>query len=137
MKRVILSMLLLFTYMYSTAQENERKIIIDVTSTNSKVYQSILLTLRIMTESHPDTEFDVIAYGEAVPMMMKNQSVVGEQILQYVRNDKVHFTACEVSMALFDIKKEQLLEGVRTVENAVDEIVIKQTNGWGYIKSGN
>lgn len=137
MKKVIVFILLLVSCFHLTAQENERKIIIDVTSTNSKVYQSVLLTLRIMTESHPDTEFDVIAYGEAVPMMMKNRSVVGEEILEYVKNDNVHFTACEVSMSLFNIEKEQLLEGVRTVNNAVDEIVKNQNLGWGYIKSGN
>ncbi|WP_242117109.1 DsrE family protein [Aestuariivivens sediminicola] len=137
MKNIILSLALVFTLFYASAQEPGRKIIIDVTSTNFKVYQSVMLTLRIMTESHPNTQFDVIAYGEAVPMMMKNQSVVADQITQFINNKNVRFTACEVSMTLFNIKREQLLDGIQTVANAVDEIVKKQNEGWGYIKSGN
>ncbi|WP_242086531.1 DsrE/DsrF/DrsH-like family protein [Aestuariivivens sediminis] len=137
MKKICLSFafgLLIFSV---SAQDVNRKIIIDVTSTNFKVYQSVLLTLRIMTDSHPNTQFDVIAYGEAVPMMMKNQSVVSDEISKYIENKNISFTACEVSMSLFNIKREQLLDGVKTVNNAIDEIVKKQGEGWGYIKSGN
>ena len=45
--------------------------------------------------------------------------------------------ACEVSMLLLDIKKEELLDSIGTVENAIADIVGKQSSGWGYIKSGN
>ena len=138
MKKYLSLIIVSFTLFCANAQQEQgRKIIIDVTSTDSKVYQSILLTLSIMSESHPNTQIDVIAYGEAVPMMIKNQSVVAEQIIKYSDNENVSFTACEVSMSLFNIQKEQLLDGVNTVYNAVDEIVRKQEMGWGYIKSGN
>ncbi|WP_223551844.1 DsrE/DsrF/DrsH-like family protein [Aestuariivivens sp. NBU2969] len=137
MQKILLSLAFIFSLFNVSAQEPSSKIIIDVTSTNFKVYQSVLLTLKIMTKSHPNTHFDIIAYGEAVPMMMKNQSVVADEILKYIENQNINFTACEVSMSLFNIKREQLLEGVKTVANAVDDIVKKQNEGWGYIKSGN
>ncbi|WP_242202072.1 DsrE family protein [Aestuariivivens insulae] len=136
MKNILAGVILAFSFFSSYSQDTNQKIIIDVTSTNFKVYQSVLLTLKIMTKSHPNTQFDVIAYGEAVPMMMKNQSVVANKILKYKNNSNVTFTACEVSMSLFNIKREQLLDGVLTVENAIDDIVKKQEKGWGYIKSG-
>lgn len=137
MKKLILSLLLAFTILNVSAQNQDRKIIIDVTSTNFKVYQSVVLTIKIMTESHPDTKFDIIAYGEAVPMMMKNQSAVAREIEQYAKLDNVSFTACRVSMSLFNIKEEQLLENVGIVDNAVDEIAKRQKLGWSYIKSGS
>ena len=71
-------------------------------------------------------------------MLMKNQSTVANDILSFVDNDNVIFTACEVSMELiFKIGKEQLLDGVSTVKNAVPDIALKQQKGWGYIKVGN
>ena len=123
MQKILLSLAFIFSLFNVSAQEPSSKIIIDVTSTNFKVYQSVLLTLKIMTKSHPNTQFDIIAYGEAVPMMMKNQSVVADEILKYIENQNINFTACEVSMSLFNIKREQLLEGVKTVANALDDIV--------------
>ena len=137
MKNLLTILIVIFSSLSISSQEKNQKIIIDVTSTDNKVYQSVLLTIGIMTASNPNTKFDVIAYGEAVPMFMKNQSVVASEIAKHIDNDNVTFTACEVSMSLFNIKKEQLLDGIGTVENAVYDIVKKQGNGWGYIKSGN
>lgn len=137
MKKIMTYLFFTATIFTVTAQESNQKIIFDVTSTDNKVYQSVLVTLKIMSASSPTTKFEVIAYGEAVPMLMKNQSIVAGEIAKYIENDNVSFTACEISMGLFNIKKEQLLKGVGTVGNAVEEIVKKQGLGWGYIKSGN
>ncbi len=137
MKKILIVIIVTLSIFNVSAQEKSQKIIFDVTSTDNKVYQSVMLTIKIMTSSHPDTKFDIIAYGEAVPMFMKNQSVVADEIAKYVDNENVKFTACEVSMALFNIKKDQLITGVTTINNAVSEIVKKHGNGWAYIKSGN
>ncbi len=136
MKKILLVLITTFSFISIQAQ-NEQKIVIDVTSTDNKVYQSVMLTLNIMTKSHPNTKFEVFAYGEAVPMFVKNKSVIAKDIAKFKGHRNVKFTACEVSMALFKIKKEELLDGVGTVENAVADIVEKQGSGWGYIKSGN
>jgi len=137
MKKVLIVLTVMYSFISVQAQQNEQKIIIDVTSTDNKVYQSVLLTLNIMTKSHPQTKFEVVAYGEAVPMFVKDKTVIAKDIAMLKDNKNVKFIACEVSMSLFNIKKEELLEGIATVENAVADIVYKQSLGWGYIKSGN
>ncbi len=137
MKKLLVIALLFIATVPLFAQENNQKIIIDVTSTDNKVYQAVLLTVNLMSERSPDTKFDIIAYGEAVPMFMKGRTPVANDIKKYIDNENITFIACEISMSLFDIKKEQLLDGVVTIENAVEEIVKKQGQGWGYIKSGN
>ena len=137
MRKILLSLLIAFTIFGASAQNSNRKVVIDVTSTDFKVYQSVLLTVKIIAENQPNTQIDVIAYGEAVPMLMKNRSAVAAEIVKYVEFKNVSFTACEISMSLFNIKKEQLLHGVQTVHNAVDTILDKQKGGWGYLKAGN
>ena len=121
----------------ANAQETNQKIIIDVTSTDNKVYQSVLLTVDLMSVRTPNTQIEVFAYGEAVPMFMKNQSIIADKIAKHIANKNIIFTACEISMELFNIQKNQLLDGVGTVGNAVEDIVNKQGEGWGYIKAGN
>jgi intracellular sulfur oxidation DsrE/DsrF family protein len=136
MKKVLTGLFVAFM-ISAVGQETKQKIIIDVTSTDNKVYKSVLLTINLMSKSYPDSQFEVIVYGEAVPMLMKNQSIVSNDIINYADNENVVFTACEVSMELFGIEKDQLLNGVGTVGNAIEAIVRKQDLGWGYIKSGN
>ena len=107
MKKILTFLFVVVLVFTAGAQETNQKIIFDVTSTDNKVYQSVLLTIKIMSVSHPDSKFEVIAYGEAVPMFMKNQSVVANEIAKYIDNKNITFTACEVSMQLFNINKNQ------------------------------
>ena len=138
MKTFLTSLLVVIVAFSISAQENQQKIIFDVTSTDTKVHQSTLLMMKLMSANHPNTLLEVMVYGEALPMLMKNQSTVAKDIALFIDNDNVIFTACEISMELlFKIGKEQLLGGVGTVTNAVPDIVMKQKNGWGYIKVGN
>ncbi len=138
MKTFLTSLLVVLLGFSTFAQENRQKIIFDVTSTDTKVHKSTLLMMNVMSANYPNTILEVMVYGKALPMLMKNQSTVENDIAQFIDNDNVIFTACEVSMELlFNIDKTQLLEGVGTVKNAVPDIVMKQQNGWGYIKVGN
>lgn len=138
MKTLLTILSILISAISISAQENRQKIIFDVTSTDIKVHQSTLLMMNVMSTEYPDMILEVMVYGEALPMLMKNQSTVTSDIERFKHNENVIFTACEVSMELiFKIGKEQLLEGVGTVANAVPDIVMKQQEGWGYIKVGN
>ena len=138
MKTLLASLFVVLLALSSSAQENRQKIIFDVTSTDTKVHQSTLLMMKVMSANYPNTLLEVMVYGEALPMLMKNQSTVASEIAQYVDNGNVIFTACEVSMELlFKIDKSQLLDGVGTVENGIPDIVMKEKNGWGYLKVGN
>lgn len=137
MKTLLTSAFVVLMSISMMAQSKSQKIVIDVTSTDNKVYQSVLLTMKLMSADYPDSKFEVMVYGEALPMLLKNQSTVAKDIAKYIDNDNVIFTACEVSMSLFNVGKDQLLPGVGTVGNAIEEIVYRQADGWGYIKSGN
>ena len=80
MKKIVLSLLIAFSILGASAQNSNRKVVIDVTSTDFKVYQSVLLMVKMIAENQPNTQIDVIAYGEAVPMLMKNRSAVASKI---------------------------------------------------------
>lgn len=137
MKTFMISLFVVVISFTTLAQESPQKIIFDVTSTDTKVHQSTMLMMKVMSNDYPDMLLEVMVYGEALPMLIKNQSTVAKDIVNFKDNDNVRFTACEVSMELiFNIRKEDLLEGVGTVKNAVPEIALKQQDGWGYIKVG-
>ncbi len=123
---------------YSAASEKEsQKIVFDVTSADTNVHKSVMLIIKVMAANYPNSTLEVSVYGGALPMLMKGRSSVDREIARYRENANVIFTACEVSMQLlFNIDRSDLLPGVGTVENALPDIVRKQTLRWGYIKTG-
>jgi len=70
-------------------------------------------------------------------MIVKDKSTVAGDVIKLGTENKVTFAACEHAMQVFNISKGQLLNGVTTVPDALYELVIKQAEGYGYIKVTN
>lgn len=110
------------------------KIVFDVTSKEESVHDKTLRHVQMMSEAYPDSEFEVVIYGGAINMALAGKSIVSEQIESFKQNDKVSFKVCEGTMKRYEVTKSQLLTGVETVPDGILEIVIRQSEGWGYIK---
>lgn len=134
MKKYLLLLLILITTMHVWSQTNPVKIVFDITSKDEEAHQTTMRHVKMMAEAYPDAEFEVVVYGGALPMVLKDQSSVSEDIIQLEGNHQVSVKVCEGTMKRYEIDKSQLLPGVSTVEDGILEIVTKQSEGWGYIK---
>ena len=70
-----------------------------------------------------------------IEFVMTEKSAVAEGIAIMIKNGVI-FVACENTMAKKNITKEELIENVGTVPSGIVEIIIKQEQGWSYIKGG-
>ena len=77
---------------------------------------------------------EVVAHGPGITFLMKDKSVVAEGIAKMIK-EGVIFVACENTMRKKNITKDQLLENIGTVPMGIGEIILKQEQGWSYIKA--
>jgi len=68
-------------------------------------------------------------------MVTKGRSPVEETIAKLVNNKNVSFKVCAVALKNQNIDKSQLIPGVEIVPDGIYEIILKQREGWGYIKA--
>ncbi|HEX6225967.1 MAG TPA: DsrE family protein, partial [Chryseolinea sp.] len=87
--------------------------------------------------SYTSSNFEVVVYGGAIAMFLKDQSTVPKEIETVANNKNVTFAVCAQTMKRHNIDKSQLLPGVVIVPDAIMEIVTKQGEGWGYIKEAH
>ena len=113
------------------------KVVFDVTSKDEATHQAVVRHATMMADAYPDSEFAVVVYGGALPMLLKNQSTVSEEILKFTDSPNVSFIVCEGTMKRYKVEKSQLLPGIKTVPDGILEIVLKQADGWGYIKEAH
>ena len=129
---------LVFLLFSAWAQTQPVKIVFDVTSKNEETHQTTLRHVTMMAAAYPESEFEVVIYGGALPMVLKDGSSVSKEIEYFKDQENVSFKVCEATMKRYQVEKAQLLSGVETVEDGILEIVMKQGEGWGYIKeTGN
>ncbi|MDN3690243.1 DsrE family protein [Cyclobacterium jeungdonense] len=137
MKKIILLCPFLIISIGVWAQSNPVKIVFDITSKDEATHQAALRHVTMMSTSYPDSEFEVVVYAGAYPMVLKASSAVAEEIQQFEGNERVTFVVCEATLKRHQINPSQLLAGVKTVPDGILEIVTKQGEGWGYIKEAH
>ena len=82
-----------------------------------------------------DAEIEVVVHGPAVSMLYLNDEDFGARI-QQLHNSGVHFVVGTSTVELTHAKKEDLFPFVEYAPSAIAEIVLRQEQGWSYIKGG-
>ena len=118
------------------AQEKPVKIVFDVTSSNTRVHESAMRHVKMMSKAYPDSKFEMVMYSGAYGMVVKGESTVSEEMEALAKNENVDFVVCQASLSRHKIDASQLVAGVRAVPDGILEIIQKQGQGWGYIKEG-
>ncbi len=119
------------------SQSQPYNIVFDLTTSDTAAHQRVIRWSNLILESHPDAKIEIVFYGKALDMVVTGKSSVSTDVIKLATEKKVTFAACEHAMKVFNINKSQLLNGVTTVPDALYELVIKQAEGYGYIKVTN
>ena len=119
------------------AQAKPVKIVFDITSKDTLTHQAVLRHVTGMAAAYPQSTFEVVIYGGALPMAMNGKSTVAKAIQKLEGNANVSFKVCEETMKRYHVDKSQLLPKMGTVPDAIMEIVTRQGEGWGYIKESH
>jgi len=138
MKKIFLIATFFFgILLQSSAQQKPYNIVFDLTTSDTATHQRVVRWINGILTSHPDAKIEVVFYGKALDMIVKDKSTVSGDVVKLGTEKKVTFAVCEHAMQVFNINKSQLLNGVTTVPDALYELVIKQADGYGYIKVTN
>jgi intracellular sulfur oxidation DsrE/DsrF family protein len=119
------------------SQKKPYNIVFDITTGDTATHQRLIRWSKGILQEHPDAKIEIVFYGRALDMVVKDKSTVANDVLKLASEKKVTFAVCEQAMKIFNIDKKHLLDGMITVPDSLYELVIKQSEGYGYIKVVN
>jgi|SRR5688572_7482105 len=137
MNKVLIAISFQVVAFVAIAQTNPVRIVFDITSKDTLAHQGALRHVTMMSKAYPQSTFEVVIYGSALPMVVKGKSTIEKDLTTFAGNKNVSFKVCAATMKRNNVDKSQLVSGVEVVPDAIMEIVTKQGEGWGYIKEGN
>lgn len=132
--RSVITLYMLLLSISALCQTKPVKIVFDLTSKEEGAQQSAIRHIKSMSAIYPDSQFELVVYGEALPLVLADGSPAANDILQLTDKDNVSIKVCEGTMERKGVDKSHLLKGVGTVPDGILEIISKQEEGWGYIK---
>ena len=138
MKRVlIVASIVLLSFGFTNRKPQPYRVAFDLTSRDSVDQAAVVRWIREVSTSSPDAEMEIAMYGKGLEIVMPERSKVLEQVKVAIANPKVKFKACAIAMKNNNIEKSQMLPEVEVVPDAIHELVMKQQEGWGYIKASH
>jgi hypothetical protein len=136
-KKLILPVLLFLMFIQAGAQTNPYNVVFDMTTGDTATHQRVMRWVNSIIAAHPDAKIEIVYYGKALPMVETAKSTVAGDVKKLASGKNVTFTVCEQAMQVYNVSKSMLLPGVKTVPDAIYELISKQQDGYGYIKVTN
>lgn len=111
------------------------KIVFQLSSDDTLVHKGLMRQLNNVLNAAPNTKIKVVCHGPGINMLMSGKTVVLDKI-QLFKTKGVRFEACENTLKEKNISKDKIITQAGFLPSALIEIVIRQEEGWSYIKAG-
>jgi uncharacterized protein len=101
---------------------------------NNKMYMALKNIENLLKDLGEDNvEVELVANSEAVSHMSEGTNKYIDEIKRLTQKG-VKFAVCNNSLTAFRIQRQQVINEAFVVPSGVSELVLKQANGWAYIR---
>jgi uncharacterized protein len=101
---------------------------------NNKMYMALKNIDNLIKDLGEDkVEVELLANSEAVSHMSIDSNKYVDEIRRLAQKG-IRFAVCNNSLNAFRIEKQQVIAEAVIVASGIGELVIKQANGWSYIR---
>ena len=139
MKRImlILSVLTIGFVNIANAQtyEKEHKIVFHLASSDTLVHKSLVKQIGNVLDYWKTAKIEVVVHNNGIGFMKIEEAKTAKEI-QALTEKGVVFAVCENTMKQRHLEKKQILPFATFVPVGLAEIVLKEEDGWSYIKAG-
>jgi len=135
---IVLGLLICFSTELK-AQDKKVKlhqVVMQLNSADTAVWSGMLGNIRNFQKVWPgNVTIEVVVHGKALNFLVASKSHLVADV-EAMTKLGVIFNACENTMNKYGIRKDMLISVVSSVPSGVAELVVKQEEGWSYIKTG-
>ena len=117
-------------------QTNMHQVVMQLNTADTAVWSSTLGNIRNFQKIWPGkVTIEVVVHGKALNFLVTDKSHLVSEI-EAMTKIGVVFNACENTMNKYGIRKDMLIPSANSVPSGVAELVMKQEEGWSYLKTG-
>ncbi|MBS1916878.1 MAG: hypothetical protein JST87_11420 [Bacteroidetes bacterium] len=110
------------------------KVVVQLTSSEGIVVRSLWSQIKNLLHAlNDDVQIEVLCHSATIPFVTNAQNRYAE-ILDFLLSKQVKIAACENMLSSHSKNKKDLYRGVITVPSAIAELVVRQQQGWSYVK---
>ena len=115
----------------------KHRVVVEVTTEGGEQWTAVLINVENLRKSfgEANVEIEVVGHNKGLGLLMGTNADLQERMKKLAEGGVI-FATCENSMRKKNVKKEDLMPFVTTVDSGVAEVVRRQEAGWSYLKTG-
>ena len=111
-------------------------VVIQLSSSDSLVWKGVVNNIKHLKDSWGDSvQIELVAHGPGVEMFVTTKTTEQKKIAG-LKKMGVLFFVCENTLKTRNISKELIIAEAGFVPSGVAEIIMKEEQGWSYLKAG-
>jgi intracellular sulfur oxidation DsrE/DsrF family protein len=137
LQRLTIIIILITVQFVSKAQNANviHKVVIQLNTADTAAWSGTIGNIKNLQKIWPGAILvEVVAHGKGLDLLVKAKTHLASEVEALVKEGVV-FSACENSMKKHNVTKADLLMVAGTVPSGVAELVLKQEQGWSYLKA--
>jgi intracellular sulfur oxidation DsrE/DsrF family protein len=120
----------------NTTPTTTHKVVVQLNSADTAAWGGVIGNIKNLSKIWPDQlQIEVVVHGKALDFLVASKSHLVNDVEQLSKKG-IMFSACENTMAKYGITKQMLIPAAFTVPSGVGEVVLKQEQGWSYLRAG-
>jgi uncharacterized protein len=112
------------------------KVVIQLTSGDTLAWKGVLKNITHLYDTWGDkVQIELVAHGNGVEFLVNGKTTQQSRITELAKKG-VDFRACENSLSDRKLSRQDVIGAAKTVPSGVAEVVMKEEDGWSYLKAG-
>ena len=138
MKRLLICLCLaLSAFVFVQAQDKSYRVVFDLTSRDTLDQKAVMRWVGEISAANPEARLEVVMYGKGFELVMPEKSAFVAQVNSAIRNPNVSFKVCQAALKNNNVDRSRIMADAQTVPDGFSELLMRQREGWGYIKVGH
>ena len=133
---LVVSLLCAWTANSQIVSSGNHQIIFQLTNGQAATHEKFLRQINNILDAAPNAQIEVVTHGMGVDLLLKDNNNF-QSPLEDLSKKGVVFVVCENTLKQRSLTKDIFLPLAGFVPSAILELVIKQEQGWIYIKAGD
>ena len=120
----------------NTTPTTTHKVVVQLNSADTAAWGGVIGNIKNLSKIWPDQlQIEVVVHGRALDFLVASKSHLVNDV-ELLSKKGIVFNACENTMGKYGITKQMLIPAVFTVPSGVGEVILKQEQGWSYLRAG-
>lgn len=113
----------------------EYKVVIQLSSNETLVQKATIGQLNNILNAFTHIQVELVMNGAGIELVLNDSGL--SNILELQHQKGIQFLVCQNSLNQKNLSANSLLPFIKIVPSALAYLIVKQHEGWSYIKAGN